>query len=91
MLKKDPLVSSGFVCNVRKGKNKGVCTNLDAFLRYDMRFGAICLVEQTEQKFCRYESVLKKTSDCNSRALLIIKAPTKKRLKNNEAHAKHDG
>ena len=56
-----------------------------------MRFGAICLVEQTEQKFCRYESVLKKTSDCNSRALLIIKAPTKKRLKNNEAHAKHDG
>ena len=37
-------------------------------------FGGICLVEQTEQKFRRFESVLKKkTSDCNSRALLLMK------------------
>ena len=26
-----------------------------------MHFPGICLVEQTEQKFCRFESVLKKT------------------------------
>ena len=50
-----------------------------------MRFSGIRLVEQTEQQFRRFESVLKKkkkkfkkTSDCNSRALLLIKAPTKK-------------
>ena len=43
-----------------------------------MRFPGIRLVEQTEQKFRRFESVLKKTSDCNSRALLLIKAPTQK-------------
>ena len=35
----------------------------------------IRLVEQTEQKFRRFESVLKKkTSDCNSRALLFYKS-----------------
>ena len=46
-----------------------------------MRFPGIRLVEQTEQKFRRFESVLKKkTSDCNSRALLIMKVPTKKGL-----------
>ena len=44
-----------------------------------MRFPSIRLVEQTEQKFRRFESVLKKkTSDCNSRPLSLIKAPTKK-------------
>ena len=42
-----------------------------------MRFPGIHLVEQTEQKFCRFETVLKKTSDCTSRALLLIKAPSK--------------
>ena len=43
-----------------------------------MRFPGIRLVEQTEQKFRRFESVLKKkTSDCNSRGLLLIKTPTK--------------
>ena len=43
-----------------------------------MRFPGICLVEQTEQKFRRFESILKKkTKDCNSRALLLTKAPTK--------------
>ena len=43
-----------------------------------MRVPGICLVEQTEQKFRRFQSVLKKkSSDCNSRALLLIKAPTK--------------
>ena len=46
-----------------------------------MRFPQIHLVEQTEQKFRHFESVFKKkekqTSDCNSRALLLIKAPTK--------------
>ena len=40
-----------------------------------MRFPRIRLVEQTEQKFRRFESVLKKkTSDCNIRALLINKS-----------------
>ena len=34
-----------------------------------MRFPGICLVKQTEQKFRRFESVLKKTSDCNSRVI----------------------
>ena len=48
-----------------------------------MCFPGIRLVEQTEQRFRRFESVLKKrketkTSDCNSRALLLIKAPTNK-------------
>ena len=43
-----------------------------------MRFQGIRLVEQTEQKFHRFESFLKKkTSDCNSQALLLVKAPTK--------------
>ena len=43
-----------------------------------MRFPGIHFVEQTEQKIRRFESVFKKkTSDCNSRALLL-KAPTKK-------------
>ena len=43
-----------------------------------MHFPGIRLVEQTKQKFRRYESVFfKKTSDCNSRALLLITAPTK--------------
>ena len=43
-----------------------------------MRFPGISLVEQTEQKFRRFESVFrKKTSDCNSQALLLMKAPTK--------------
>ena len=46
-----------------------------------MCFPGIRLVEQTEQKFRRFESVLKKTGDRNSRALLLIKAPTKKQLK----------
>ena len=49
-----------------------------------MRFPGIRLVKQTEQNFRRFESVLKKkkkTSDCNSRALLLIKAPTEKRTK----------
>ena len=39
-----------------------------------MRFPSIALVEQPEQKFHRFESVLKKekkTSDCNSRARLL--------------------
>ena len=45
-----------------------------------MRFPGIRLVEQTEQKFRRIRVCLeeKKTSDCNNRALLLIKAPTKK-------------
>ena len=47
-----------------------------------MRFPGIRLVEQTEQEFTRFESVFffkkkKKTSNCISRALLLIKAPTK--------------
>ena len=45
-----------------------------------MRFPRIRLVEQTGQKFRRFESVLKKKGkkgDCNSRAFLLIKAPTK--------------
>ena len=45
-----------------------------------MRFGGIRLVEQTEQKFRRFECVFqkrKKTSDCNSRALLLIEALSK--------------
>ena len=44
-----------------------------------MRLSGIRLVEQTKQKFRRFESVLrkKKTNDCNSRALLLKKAPTK--------------
>ena len=46
-----------------------------------MRFPGIRLVEQTEQKFRRSESVFgkekEKPSDRNSRALLLIKAPTK--------------
>ena len=43
-----------------------------------MRLPGIRLVEQTEQKFRRFESVLKKkTSDGNSRGLLLIKASTK--------------
>ena len=45
-----------------------------------MHFPGIRLVEQTEQKVRRFESVFKKkekTSDCNSRALLLLKAPTK--------------
>ena len=45
-----------------------------------MRFPGIRLVEQTEQisslRVCLKER--KKTSDCNSRALLLIKAPSKK-------------
>ena len=45
-----------------------------------MRFPGIRLVEQIEQKFRRFESVLNKKSDCNSRALLLIKAPTKNRM-----------
>ena len=50
-----------------------------------MRFPRIRLVEQTEQKFRRFESVFKKekTSDCDSRALLLIKAPTKKKKEEN--------
>ena len=49
-----------------------------------MRFLGVRLLEQTEEKFRRFEKVLKKrkekkqTSSCNSRALLLIKAPTKK-------------
>ena len=42
-----------------------------------MRFPGIRVVEQTEQKARPFDSVFKKTSDCNSRALLLIKAPTK--------------
>ena len=43
-----------------------------------MRFPGIRLVERTEQKFRRFESVFrKKTSHCNSRSLLLIKALTK--------------
>ena len=39
-----------------------------------MRFAGIRSVEQTEQKYHCFESALKKkTSDCNSRALLILK------------------
>ena len=48
-----------------------------------MRFPGIRIVEQTERKFRRFESVIKKekkTSDFNSRALLLIKAPTKKTI-----------
>ena len=45
-----------------------------------MRFPGIRLVEKTAQKFRCFESVVKKnkTSVCNSRALLLLKAPTKK-------------
>ena len=47
-----------------------------------MRFSGIRLVKQTEQKFRRFESVLKKkTNNCNSRALLLLKAPTKNVVK----------
>ena len=50
-----------------------------------MRFPSIRLVEQTEQKFRRFESVLKKkTSDCKSRALPLIKAT--KKLKGGSLH-----
>ena len=45
-----------------------------------MHFPGICLFEQTEQKFRRFESVYlkrRKTSDCNIRIPLVIKAPTK--------------
>ena len=45
-----------------------------------MRCSGIPLDEQTEQKFRRFESVLRKqkrTSNCNRRVLLLIKAPTK--------------
>ena len=47
-----------------------------------MRFPGIRLVEQTEQKIsslrvCLEEKKIKKTSDCNSRAVLLIKEPTK--------------
>ena len=52
--KGDPLVSFGFVCNVRKGKTKGGTLRTNS----DSTFGGICLVEQTEQKFRRFESVL---------------------------------
>ena len=42
-----------------------------------MYFPGIRLVEQTEQKFRRFESVSKKkTNDCNCRAPLLIEAPT---------------
>ena len=53
-----------------------------------MRFPRIPLVEQTEQKIRRFESVFKKrkkTSDCNNRALLLIKAPTKKNNENTDS------
>ena len=46
-----------------------------------MRFRVICLLEQTDEKFRRFESVSKKkkkTSDCNKRVLSFEKAPTKK-------------
>ena len=43
-----------------------------------MHFPRIPLVEQTEQKFRRFESVVKKRVT-DSRALLLIKAPTKNR------------
>ena len=44
-----------------------------------MRFPGTRLVEQTEQKFRRIRACFEeKTSDCNSQALLLIKAPTKK-------------
>ena len=47
-----------------------------------MGFPGIRLVEQTEQKFRRFESVLKtKAIDCNSRALFLMKVPTKKLAK----------
>ena len=39
-----------------------------------MRFPGIRLVEQTEQKFRRFESVLKKKRVTNSLTLLLIKA-----------------
>ena len=39
-----------------------------------MRFPRIRLVEQTEQKFRRFESASKKASDCLSRALLNYKS-----------------
>ena len=45
-----------------------------------MCFPGIRLVEQTEQKFRNFESVLKKKNELyssNSRARLLIKAPTK--------------
>ena len=46
-----------------------------------MRFPGISLVEQPEQKIRRCESVSRrKTSDCNSRALLLIKAPTTNKI-----------
>ena len=41
-----------------------------------MRFPEIRLVERTEN-LGRFESVVKKNSDCNSRALTLIKAPTR--------------
>ena len=44
-----------------------------------MRFRVICLLEQTDEKFRRFESVSKKkTSDFNKRVLSFEKAPTKK-------------
>ena len=47
-----------------------------------MRFPGIRLVEQSVQKFCRIRDCLekknkRKLSDCNSRALYFINAPTK--------------
>ena len=50
-----------------------------------MRFPRIRLVEQTEQKFVASSLSYKKeekTSDCNSRALLLIKAQTNKNKQN---------
>ena len=48
-----------------------------------MRLRGIRLVEQIEQKFRRVRVCLRKktekTNDCNSRHLLIIKAPAKNR------------
>ena len=49
----------------KKTERGTLCSNFSQGIR---------LVEQTEQKFRRFESVLKKTSDCNSRALLLKKA-----------------
>ena len=39
-----------------------------------MRFPGFRLIEQTEQKFRRFESILKKKRVTNSRALFIISA-----------------
>ena len=60
-----PLVSSGFVCNVRKGKIKGGPFALSYIRFRGIRwgFGGICSVEQTEQKFPRFESVVKKKNE----------------------------